>query len=478
MKRIQSIRIWGVITMLLLYCIPLQGSAGSAKGKGKEKEKAPVRISLDEGMAWQPLLDANGGMKTAKGSIYHKLGLDIEFVVIPDPVTAASSVIKGEAVGAGYTINRYALLQERFDRNNVQVRMPLLMGYSDGEEGIIANADIQSAKDLIGKRIAVVEFSETQSFVEWLLKNAELTEQEWEDTRQTMLYTKTTEEAGEALFAGQADAAAAWGPYLTQARKAADVAVLFDTSMSTSLMLSGIVFRQEFLDENQDFVVKFIEGALEEAPTYGQKASGVKPATWAQNKELLQLNGIAADIYKDMAEIWKALGKAAYPEKAQNAFTDEFILMLAEKYETQEAGEERRFTEGNRRRTLEAGEANALMRYTLDIEFEPNAVNIAAISYEELDAIIRVASILDGMFIQIEGNASTRAAGITDEQIKGFSLSRADAIAAYFIQKGIQADRIITIGNGDSKPVADDSTEEGKAQNRRTEIYIKPVVAE
>ena len=40
------------------------------------------------------------------------------------------------------------------------------------------------------------------------------------------------------------------------------------------------------------------------------------------------------------------------------------------------------------------------------------------------------------------------------------------------IQKGIRADRLIAKGFGATKPVADNKTEEGRAQNRRTELKV------
>jgi outer membrane protein OmpA-like peptidoglycan-associated protein len=51
--------------------------------------------------------------------------------------------------------------------------------------------------------------------------------------------------------------------------------------------------------------------------------------------------------------------------------------------------------------------------------------------------------------------------------------SRADAVASYLIQHGLQPNRITTASYGSSKPIATNSTEEGKAQNRRVEFILK-----
>ncbi len=50
------------------------------------------------------------------------------------------------------------------------------------------------------------------------------------------------------------------------------------------------------------------------------------------------------------------------------------------------------------------------------------------------------------------------------------SLRRADAVRKYLIKQGISARRLSVRGAGESEPVADNSTEEGRAQNRRIEL--------
>ena len=49
---------------------------------------------------------------------------------------------------------------------------------------------------------------------------------------------------------------------------------------------------------------------------------------------------------------------------------------------------------------------------------------------------------------------------------------RAEAVKAYLVSKGISADRVYTEGKGETQPVADNRTREGRTQNRRVEIEV------
>ena len=53
------------------------------------------------------------------------------------------------------------------------------------------------------------------------------------------------------------------------------------------------------------------------------------------------------------------------------------------------------------------------------------------------------------------------------------SKRRADAVAKYLTSHGVNASRLKTEGLGESKPVASNDTEDGRAQNRRVELHVE-----
>lgn len=466
-------------------------TATTQQSKPSQKDGTVVRISIDEWIGWQPLLDANGGLTTKSGSINDKNGIKVEYVVTNDANTSSTALIKGDLSGAGYTINRYAFLQTKFEEAGVKVCMPYISNYSNGGDGIVSKSDIKSVEDLVGKKIAVPKFSEAQTLAEWVIKNSSLSAEAQKQIRDNMVYLETPEDTAKAFFSGEVDAAATWEPFLTQAKTTAGTRVLFDTSMSTNLILDGIIFRQDFLDKNGSFVEKLIDGALEASSMYKKEfknikqlpmfelmsneeiidmANGADIATWQDNKKLLVDQALT--MYKDMANIWISIGEKAYPDKAKAAFTDKYVLALSEKYSSQEPAKKKdNFTEEKKTQAANIDNRDALMKKTLDIGFDSDSAAISDGSYETLNAFADTAKILDNVFIQIEGNT----AKVPGTDGKEFSKKRANSVAKYLQAQGVDSSRFIIVGNGDTNPKGDNNTEEGRVLNRRTDVFFKVV---
>lgn len=70
---------------------------------------------------------------------------------------------------------------------------------------------------------------------------------------------------------------------------------------------------------------------------------------------------------------------------------------------------------------------------------------------------------------QLESSGHTDSTG-TEEYNQKLSEGRAESVKAYMVKKGVSANRIDTIGYGESRPMADNATSEGRELNRRVEI--------
>ncbi len=74
--------------------------------------------------------------------------------------------------------------------------------------------------------------------------------------------------------------------------------------------------------------------------------------------------------------------------------------------------------------------------------------------------------------VQVEISGHTDSVG-SDEYNQELSLRRAQAVKVWLVQKGIASNRMKTVGKGEKEPVADNTTEAGRAENRRIEFYVQ-----
>jgi outer membrane protein OmpA-like peptidoglycan-associated protein len=125
--------------------------------------------------------------------------------------------------------------------------------------------------------------------------------------------------------------------------------------------------------------------------------------------------------------------------------------------------------------------SSSLYMVNLDDENVGGTVNVHDIYFEFDKAYLRPESkiTLDNIAGQLKKNPGIKLEirGHTDNigdpsYNQKLSVQRADAVMEYFIKNGISPERLRSAGFGSSKPVASNSTEEGRSKNRRTEFLI------
>ena len=117
---------------------------------------------------------------------------------------------------------------------------------------------------------------------------------------------------------------------------------------------------------------------------------------------------------------------------------------------------------------LQPIEANAVI-VLKNIFFETNRYNLKKESTSELDKIVLLLHENPTLKIQINGHTDNVGSS-NDNMI--LSNYRAQAVVKYLVAKGIDQQRLTFKGYGATQPVADNSTEEGRARNRRTELKV------
>ena len=73
------------------------------------------------------------------------------------------------------------------------------------------------------------------------------------------------------------------------------------------------------------------------------------------------------------------------------------------------------------------------------------------------------------MEIEISGHTDSKG---SDDYNLQLSQGRADAVRQYLVDNGISEDRIISKGYGETVPLADNDTEEGRQTNRRVQFTV------
>jgi len=104
-----------------------------------------------------------------------------------------------------------------------------------------------------------------------------------------------------------------------------------------------------------------------------------------------------------------------------------------------------------------------------NIFFETNKFQLDPKSQAELDKIIQL--LTENPTLKIEISGHTDNVGKPSDNLS-LSNNRAKSVVTYLIGKGIVSQRLVAKGYGETKPVAGNTTEEGRAKNRRTELKV------
>lgn len=104
-----------------------------------------------------------------------------------------------------------------------------------------------------------------------------------------------------------------------------------------------------------------------------------------------------------------------------------------------------------------------------NIQFEPNSFKLLPVSLIELNKLLQV--LQDNVSLNIEIGGHTDNVGNSSDNLI-LSTNRAKAVVEYLISKGIAANRLKYKGYGETVPIANNNTEEGRKQNRRTTFTI------
>jgi outer membrane protein OmpA-like peptidoglycan-associated protein len=109
-----------------------------------------------------------------------------------------------------------------------------------------------------------------------------------------------------------------------------------------------------------------------------------------------------------------------------------------------------------------------------NVTFATDSADLNASFYDVLNSVGKVLKEYDQTVVEVAGHTDSTG---SEAYNQGLSERRANSVSQYFQSRKISDDRLITVGMGELRPVADNSSAAGRQANRRVEITMVPVTA-
>lgn len=109
-----------------------------------------------------------------------------------------------------------------------------------------------------------------------------------------------------------------------------------------------------------------------------------------------------------------------------------------------------------------------------NITFKSNSSELDPSFYKVLNSVNLVVKKYNKTVVEVAGHTDNTGAAEYNQQL---SERRAGSVAQYLESQGLASNRVVTVGAGETRPVADNSTPEGRQANRRVELTLTPLTA-
>jgi outer membrane protein OmpA-like peptidoglycan-associated protein/ABC-type nitrate/sulfonate/bicarbonate transport system substrate-binding protein len=458
----------------------------------------PVRVALSQWPGHMALLFGAGGLKTQPGSIAAREELNLEIQFIEDAPSKNEALRKGDVDFVWQTVDELPISLGTFRSASVDVRAFLQLDWSRGGDACIASKDVLTVESVYGRKSAMMMFSPDHTVFEFMVNNSRLTPQQVSEVRHKVKFSLDDPTYARALFKqGKVDVACLWEPDVTLALEERPGSHrLFSTADATELVADVLIARQDFLQSEPAIAEKLarvwfksVEQANLDRPAAANLIATVasrfrdelgydktlKSLSWARWTELSDnvrffgLDGSAAAfdrVYNQADSIWISYPEASIkdrfaPAVLKNDAAVRSVWLLAGK---PAARSPEHFNPAI------ATRGAALFTKSVSINFPSNESQLSAEALSVVNQqILPQLEIAGGMSVRVEGNTD----GIGERALnQALSEKRAAAIVEYLITRGVPRTRLVARGNGSSKPVALNSSAEGRAQNRRTDVLF------
>jgi NitT/TauT family transport system substrate-binding protein len=470
------------------------GSTGvSSTSVGTGRLNRPLIVGINTWAGHAPGIVFNNGMDPNAGSQYKsKYGMDVKFVLLEDPAAKLAAFRSGEVDIMWNTVDNWAREASILAEQNQQAKSIIMQDWSRGGDGIAALSTIKSIEDLKGHRIACTQFTPSHFLLLYLLSQSGLSPEDRAAVEKNIMFTTDAPSAAAAFKARQVDAAVTWEPDLSGAVTARgnEAHVLVSTQAATNIIADTLCARQAVIDQAPETVRDFVRGWLDgiemiknnpnqsyeivgkalklDNETVSGMLSGLKLTPYADNAQFYGLTGSKAHyetLFDTAFVIWRRKGLVTKSVDAKGWADTRFLQAVASAYPGQKVEEAPVIARAPSERDV------PILHQQIQIQFTPGSDEIMPGSYLLLDKLGETMTSFGSTVLRVEGN--TDSTGSSSGNVS-LSERRAQSVRNYIVKNfpNIPPTRFQTIGRGASNPIAENTSEAGRQQNRRTDIKV------
>ncbi len=114
-------------------------------------------------------------------------------------------------------------------------------------------------------------------------------------------------------------------------------------------------------------------------------------------------------------------------------------------------------------------ENGVIVKMKSEILFDPGSAVLKDGAIAQIEKVGEILAKYGDDRVRIEGHTDATGTAAKNEEL---SLRRADAVKRILLGRGVQEAQVTALGMGETKPIGDNKTAGGRAQNRRVELHI------
>ena len=258
---------------------------------------------------------------------FEEEGVEVKLQVMENTSLKMGALMAGQIDAVASTADEFPL----YMKPGSLVKYIFAVDNSKGGDGVVARKEFETIADLKGKQVAFEEGSVSQFFINALLREAGLTQDD------INMVNMTATDAGVAFTANRVDAAVTWEPHLSQGAATSHGKLLVTSAEKPGLIVDVVAVTQEtwdsrraelealwrgwnralaFLQQNPDeayaIMAKGVGGWLEDPKEFAATVTGIEYLDEAKNRELFGQPNSPGQLYQTLSyalDIWRDFGR-------------------------------------------------------------------------------------------------------------------------------------------------------------------------